>query len=93
MASRKDNTNRPAGGKTVDDERELYRKGLEGDASTTSGKHDDTRGGRTAARHDQADQNEGVPADSHASRFHTDRDPDADSAPDDGDTEDRRRES
>ena len=93
MTSRKDDTNRPASSEAVDDERELYRKGLDGDASTTSGDRDDVRGGRTAAPHDQADQNEGVPADSHASRFHTDRDPDADSAPDEGDTEDRRRDS
>ena len=93
MTSRKDKANRPDSSKVVDDERELYRKGLDGDSSMTSREHDDTRGGPTAARHDQADQNEGVPDDSHASRFHTDRDPDADSAPEGGDAEDRRRES
>ncbi len=90
MKSRQDDAHRPSTGNTADDERELYRKGVEGDASTTSTDHDDTRGGRTAARHDQSDPNEGEPADSRASRFHTDRDPDADSAPEDDDTADRR---
>lgn len=93
MPSRKNDTNRPSTGTAPDDERELYRKGLEGDARTTSGDHDDTRGGPTAARHDQSDQNEGVPADSRASRFHSDRDPDADSAPEGDDMEDRSEDS
>lgn len=59
MASRRKGPARPSTSKTPDDERELYRKGLRGDASTTSAAHDDTRGGRTAAGHDQLDQNEG----------------------------------
>jgi len=66
MTSRGKDSKRPSSGKTPDDERELYRKGLQGDASLTSAKHDDTRGGRTAAAHDQEDPHEGQAADSRA---------------------------
>lgn len=75
MASKKNKGARR--GNAPDDERELYRKGLEGDASLGSAEHEDRRGGPTNAPHDQLDQEEGRPADSRASRHHTDLDPDA----------------
>jgi hypothetical protein len=93
MASRENDSNRPSTGRAPDDERELYRKGIQGDDALTSPEHDDTRGGRTTAPHDQRDLDEGKPADSRASRFHTDRDPEAEQAPHHDDADDRRKDS
>lgn len=93
MASRDNDPNQPSTGRTPDDERELYRKGIQGDDALTSPEHDDTRGGRTAAPHDQRDLDEGKPADSRASRFHTDQDPEAEEAPHDAGGDDRRGDS